>query len=652
MPRSTTSQPNSSRKKKKTKRKATAKDPVKQTSNVDDIDAALHSLSTKVSTPGNPSSGISSHANQASSTESSLLSIDPHHLQVANEMRRVFGKAAFTADKEERSERRAQRAPGDSVGLAEMVSGPYAVGGPGLPAVLRRRNTFVQAKEAWPKNTSNGLIMEVEDKSEDGITTYRFVHTQSYKIAQLGFAQNVAIMDPMNMIMALRSNPYHVATLLQVSEVAKQEKDYATAGELLERALFAFGKSLHPNFAKSLAQGKARLDFRRPENREFYLSAWKYIGNIGMRATWRTAFEWGKLLLSLDPGNDPYRMSLMIDQLALRAGQHQNFLELARSRMFGERWRHLPNIRYSCSLAAHMAQKDSEESMKLLREAASGWPWIAARLCQQLDVPRIPPAIWGTGPGTEKDSLHCELYVTNAQDLWRTPNALSFLSNTLSKLAADETKDPVHDTELITRDEARYVILTDKPPLIGLLPKQFTESVDSMSDPLPPEDSVQDYELQVQSRGEDPEAMLQRSPRQFANELMTMQRQFQMLVPMLLGEDGDPGAEIGPLGELYDGLISQFRQGNAELTNRYQRYVAFSRALQAQPGSRLRLDGAELSMAPDGQSVQYRAADSEEEPTLFGLDPDNADRMERQIEEEMRALEAEAPARDEEDSSR
>ena len=139
--------------------------------------------------------------------------------------------------------------------------------------------------------------------------------------------------------MCIRDSPYHISTLLQVSEIAKQERDHTTAGDLLERALFSFGRAVHSSFASNLAQGKVRLDFRRPENREFWLAVNRYVVNLSMRATWRTVFEWAKLLLSLDPAGDPYRICLVIDQYALRARQPQQFLDLCAVEPFSSLWK-------------------------------------------------------------------------------------------------------------------------------------------------------------------------------------------------------------------------------------------------------------------------------------------------------------------------
>ena len=93
------------------------------------------------------------------------------------------------------------------------------------------------------------------------------------------------------MMLLLQHNPYHISTLLQCSEIFHHQRDFAIARDLLERALFSLGRSLHSSFQQKLAGGAARLSFRRPENREFFLCVWRYIKNLSQSGTWRTAEE-------------------------------------------------------------------------------------------------------------------------------------------------------------------------------------------------------------------------------------------------------------------------------------------------------------------------------------------------------------------------
>lgn len=60
-------------------------------------------------------------------------------------------------------------------------------------------------------------------------------------------------------------SPYHVDTMIQVSDIFKLSDDLAMAAELIERALYSLESAFHPLF--NVARGNCRLDYRRQENR-------------------------------------------------------------------------------------------------------------------------------------------------------------------------------------------------------------------------------------------------------------------------------------------------------------------------------------------------------------------------------------------------
>lgn len=59
--------------------------------------------------------------------------------------------------------------------------------------------------------------------------------------------------------------PYHVDTLIQLSDIFKLRDELPMAAELIERALYALESAFHPLF--SVTKGNSRLDYRRQENR-------------------------------------------------------------------------------------------------------------------------------------------------------------------------------------------------------------------------------------------------------------------------------------------------------------------------------------------------------------------------------------------------
>lgn len=479
----------SKKKKKKGKNKSKTATPQKDAtdSGLDEIDQAL--LALKVTSGGKK--GTDEPLTPAISEETqqlfSALSIDTTHLHAANEMKKLFGRTALQhADDDEPRQRGPQ-------GIAARVNGRNQPGSR-LTGLSLRRNIFIQGKEEWPRATSGGLGMEVVSKDDSGTIEYRFVHNTSYQETQRQFQVAVASYDPERMIQLLHANPYHISTLLQVSEIAKQQRDNASASDLLERALFTFGRSVHSTFASSLAAGKARLSFSRPENREFFLAIWRYIGTLCVRATFRTALEWARLLLSLSPERDPYCMRLLIDQLALRGRSPESLLALRESDALERAWKVPPNIAFSTPLA-YLRTKEPVKARAALKTAVKQYPWLAARLCKDLAITPIPKPVWGLEPHNDYQELLTRLYVSRAQDLWNTAEHTSLLVEICYAVDSplDSGSHPYWLAPTPELDLARHVLLTDDQSLISLLDTAVKEKYTSVSDPLPPPDNTPSY---------------------------------------------------------------------------------------------------------------------------------------------------------------
>ena len=508
---------------------------------LDEIDLALKSLST--TSKDGAEIPLAAKIDEANLRLYKLLAVESKHLNALNEMKRLFGNVVLENEDEAAGAAGPPRRRGrvQNLDLGGALAGRHSPvsRGQGLKGLALRRNPFILGKEEWPKATSGGLGMEMVENFEDGTTEFRFVHNTIYQDVQRQFETCVESMDPQRMIALLQYNrktilllslrgqivlisrvAYHISTLLQVSEIAKQQGDHSVSGDLLERALFSFGRSVHSSFTTALGEGKARLDFRRPENREFWLSAWRYINNLGQRGTWRTAYEWAKLVLSLDPEGDPYRICLMLDQLALRGGQSEHFLNLSRNSFYADDlWTSRPNIDISSTLA-EFKLKQAQKCRASLGICVKKYPWIFPRLFQELNIDRIPSSVWGKTTSTDREKFECEMYVHNAKDLWNTPEAISFLVEVVE--SADEvastnhgkgqTKDTTPQSqEPITLDEARHVLLSGNPALINLIPREYTTMPTSSSDPLPPSNNLPSYDPAPPTHG-GPEATVYHSP--------------------------------------------------------------------------------------------------------------------------------------------
>ncbi|EEP77095.1 conserved hypothetical protein [Uncinocarpus reesii 1704] len=456
---------------------------------LDDIDRALKELSAK--NHGEVKDGHANRQSRYASDEAvaslcSLFAIDSKKLNAMTEMKRLFGSVAVEsryADGGEQSPSRRRVRNRQALDLGRALAGRFnpASRGQDLSGMALRKNILMQGKDEWPRATSGGLGMEIVNKEPSGVTEYKLVHNAAYKDAQIQFEICVRSMQAERMIEHLQFNPYHLSTLLQVSDIAKHQGDHAVSGDLLERALFNIGRSVQSSFGSCLAEGKARLSFDVKENRELWLAGWRYIINLGMKGTWKTAYEWAKLLLSLDAG-DPYCICLTIDQLAIKAREPEHFIQLCQHPTLKKRWDLLPNIQ--CSLAlAYFQKKDAKASREQLRHAIARYPWVFCRLAQELNINPVPKSIWGAQVPNQAFELLTELYINRAKDIWNTPEVITLFMEVADSIGAPE---PAIEAPEISLNVARHVILSDIPAVLTHLPRQFTTRHISASDPLPP----------------------------------------------------------------------------------------------------------------------------------------------------------------------
>lgn len=519
----------SKKKKKKSKNKAEDKTAEIKREALDEIDAALRDL--KLQGPSVESQhGFETSIDPQFVKICELVRIQTQHLKVANEMRNLFGRAALENHDDAggpigRGARRQPRGQRQQVDLETALKGHHAPG-KGLSEITLRRNTFIQGKDEWPRGTTGGLTMEIVEDSRqiDGTVEFRYVHDKAYQTMQQTFYGLVEIGEPQNLIGFLTKNrkvpyyhqvylvsnrfpAYHISTLLQVSKIAKDQTDHALSSDLLERALFTFGRASLSLFNTLLAQGKARLDFNRPENRELWLAGYHYIKSLVMKGTYRTAFEWAKLLLSLDPEDDPYCMRLMLHHLAIRAHEFKWLLDLgaltSQQEELPEDKRIVKAAPYSIyhntpslGLAA-LQLKESVKARELLSQSMKRFPWLFVRLFSELNMDP-PPSIWGNQTRTDAEDLFTSLYVQQTKDLWNTTEGTAILmeiAHTIHKVHTDLI--PVVGNKEMDLDIVRFIYLDNTPALMALVPSHLLHrGNNSDSDPIPPDSSTYSYHIQ------------------------------------------------------------------------------------------------------------------------------------------------------------
>ncbi|KAK6845492.1 hypothetical protein PG995_015602 [Apiospora arundinis] len=475
------------------------------TDDADEIDRALRELNLVAKSSKDGSAPGPTTAAEAKPYERicELLSLNTYHLRVINEMRTLFGREAMAAaemeeleDEQNRNRRRGQRQMRENVDLETFLRG---VPGKSLPEVTLRRNPFLPGKETWPRAATDGLTMkQVKDgtvETKCGTVEFGFAHDQNYNNLERQFFALAQMYEPMQLVHFLHRHPYHVSSLIQVSKIAKQDQNSALAADLCERALFTLGRVSISTFRQKLVEGKARLDFRRPENRQFWLAGYHYLKSLVMKGTYRTALEWTKLILSMDLA-DPYGVIHFLHPLAIRAHESKWFIDFCDSEALDECDTAQDYIRQTLVLA-RLQQKDNAGAKALLVEGMERLPWLYSSLFKALGLD-VPRAIWGTEPRNEHENLFTELYVHQTKPLWDNTQAIGLLKEAAAsaqKLSLDLLAPP----PAAGRNVGRFVYLDNTPALMGLVPDGMLHSFPNWDfDPLPPaqEENIFSYDTQ------------------------------------------------------------------------------------------------------------------------------------------------------------
>lgn len=241
---------------------------------------------------------------------SKVLHVEPRLLNADSELKRLFGSRVIE------SERRMDETTGASAARRR--------GRAGGRNHLRRKVSLVSPRENWFAEAP-GLVMELDEEATNnfasGVRYYRYVHEASYARIQDDYRSLVGTHDP-NMLVGLYSRyPYHVDTLLQLAELYRQMGELDRAADQIERSLYVLESSW--NIAFKPYDGNCRLRFDVLENRSLYVALFRYSQLLTRRGLHRTALEMSKLLLNLDPENDPMGILMVADSFALLCGEYQ-----------------------------------------------------------------------------------------------------------------------------------------------------------------------------------------------------------------------------------------------------------------------------------------------------------------------------------------
>ncbi|KAI8997029.1 transcriptional repressor TCF25-domain-containing protein [Pilobolus umbonatus] len=480
--KSITEKPPSKNSKKKNKKKKGKYEgtPAKKVEDISmkELDKVLKDMNKK--------SNANSTANSTSSDVCrDLLSVNYRYLDAEAEMKRLFGSHVVNTENRVSHQR------------------------------TLKKSKFTTPKSEWPPYKRNGLSMELTE-NKDGISYYTYKHSEHYQSIQVEFLQAITTHSPDALLFIIRRHPYHIDSLVQLSEIAKHSGDWTAAGDFIERALYSCERGFHPTF--QFNSGSVRLSYQHSENRPFFLAVFRHIQFLARRGCWKTAFEFNKLLLSLDPVSDPLGALLSLDYHALSARDYEYVIKMHSTwkndgNLYPVHLADMPNFAFSVGYAKFKLVEKSknesvlEESNKLIKDAIKKYPLLYCRLLEKLGEPETKRlgSLMKKMPNSYLDVIQLS-YIERTSEMWKQPEVLQWLKKNGDEILDDVVGHPesiqksllCKQKDHIPLSVSRYIVLTDVQRLMSYLPSEVTSQSYQMYDPLPPADSITSYNLMEQ----------------------------------------------------------------------------------------------------------------------------------------------------------
>ncbi|CAF2321368.1 unnamed protein product [Rotaria sp. Silwood2] len=440
---------------------------------------------------------------------SNLLSVDNRFLNPLNEMKKKFGSSIV--EQIERENNLTTQSASATVLAQRRRAYPMLQQRP--TTRLAKQNAFIVPKLGWPSYFKFGLSMKPSSPlSETALTNgnyFQFEYDKDYQRLQIQFFDSVDQHNLQGIMDILRQYPYHIDALFHLSDVSRMQDDTPTAVDLIERALYSFQQSFHPLF--SIIRGECRLEYRIQANRSFFICLFKHIIYIGERGCTRTALEFCKVLLSLDPIDDPLAILLLLDYYAIRCEDYNYLIRFYTEQNQRLNLDGLPNFVYSIALA-YFRLSSFDKANEILQDALIRFPSILKYLLDKLSI-KPDRAVekcryFSDSAKYETNALQCvqQLYVVRMSNEWKEKDELEFLRNNVNQvihiIEINQDSRIVNYTKLRETcyrrtpvNVCRHIILSESNEIRGFLPNDMNNDGRFYNvDPFPPNDSIASFQ--------------------------------------------------------------------------------------------------------------------------------------------------------------
>jgi len=412
------------------------------------------------------------------SREKSVLQIESKYLDADAELKRIFGSAAISADRDQQHQASHQR------GQQQQQRRQHRL----------HRGTIINRQVAAnlpPARGGLGMSDDEKRESTESLMWWRFTHNKEYQATQANFEQALKSSSHELVMAILQRAPFHCDALVSLSDACRLQDDSAAAKELLERLLYAMESAFHPRCI--IGSGKNRFDYRRPENRPLFGALFRYCQLSAKRGCWRTALEQAKLLLSFDP-TDPLAIVLLIPLFALRSGKFEELIQMESELAYRD-VSSLPN--WSLALAlAHIHLEQPDLAHEKLKACLRRHPGLLLPLLEKMQAEPCASLAssphFNTSEPLAKQLLY-KLICSREVDLWKDARAQVTLQEAAESLVDVKVKQATGGKK-IPPQIVRHAILCDVP-IADLKPDETLSH-----DPLPPSDTIREYTPTVQEQ--------------------------------------------------------------------------------------------------------------------------------------------------------
>eukprot|EP00298_Acanthocystis_sp_HF-20_P002808 c13198_g1_i1.p1 GENE.c13198_g1_i1~~c13198_g1_i1.p1 ORF type:complete len:487 (-),score=182.90 c13198_g1_i1:22-1302(-) len=319
----------------------------------------------------------------------------------------------------------------------------------------KKKQLLIKNTNKWPSVNNIGLGITMKKVLSPEGNYFCLEYSKRYRHFQQEYHHGVASHEPQLLVNLLSSCPYHVDTLLQLSEVARHSGDAEAAFDFIQMAIHGLENSFHPEF--DLGSGTCRVPFAIEENRSLFRALFIYMQILGRTGAHKSAFECSKIILMLDPANDTLNSLLLYDYYALRSREYTILVNTVK--YFP--WKDLsimPNFAFSRAIAQHLLEQSNEYSNEinntisgdeLLLQALAMFPSFLSLVLNKIHQSRewrwIP--ILTSNPFTSTESHHHDLshlisvYAERTKSIWKEADINKWLQKICEKLIEDIKSD-------------------------------------------------------------------------------------------------------------------------------------------------------------------------------------------------------------------